>query len=190
MQQNISHPPIPDASAKQFILFRFQLTCDEAREAFLLIIDRRSHASRLIMSGTLLISALVCTGLYGLHPYGLQYALTALLFAFFSFLVCAYPRLKASRSAKAVTRRGGTYELKLSPKGYFILPDGELLKLNGDKRSRTLESDALFAIRPDRFHTVCIPKRAIPESKLESVRNILRSNTSSFRDKTSHGRAQ
>lgn len=185
MQQHTLHLSWQeDTSTKQLILFRFQLTYAEAREAFLLIIDRRSRISRIAMSSILLTLSFICVILYGFHPYGLQFAFMALLFALFSFLVYAYPSLKASSSAKAVVRQGGTYELKLSAEGYFILPDGEILNLNGDKHNRIFESNVLFAIRPDRFHTVCIPKRAVPAPKLELVRSILRSNTKSFCDKT------
>lgn len=163
--------------------FRFSLTYEEAREAFLLIIDRRSPAARRIMSLTLLALAILCVCLYGLHPYGLQYAMMSLLFAAASYLVSAYPSLRANRAARNVAQCAGVYELTLSEEGYLLLPGGEKLALNGDSRSRAYETDRLFAIRPDRLHTVCLPKHSIPASEHPQVRRILKTNTRAYHDR-------
>lgn len=173
-----------DFRSERCINFQFQLTYEEAREAFLLVIDRRSHTSRLIMGGVLLALALGSAILYGRHPYGLQFALAAILFALFAFLVLAYPTLKAGRAAKSVTRQGGTYKLKLSTKGYFVLPGGEKLPINGDRLSRVLESDTLFAIRPDRYNTVCLPKRIIQADDIAQVRAVLQTYARTYHDKS------
>lgn len=184
MPDKTKRSSLSDSHSERYINFQFQLTYEEAREAFLLIIDRRSHTSRLIMGGVLLILALVSAILYGRNPYGLQFALAAILFALFAFLVLAYPALKAGRAAKSVTCQGGTYKLKLSPKGYFILPDNQKLLINGDRLSRVLESDTLFAIRPDRFNTVCLPKRTIQADDISQVRAILQIYAGAYHDKS------
>lgn len=173
MQQNEPHT----------FSFRFSLTYEEAREAFLLIIDRRTPAARRIMSFTLLALAVICVCLYGLHPYGLQYALTALLFAVSSYLVSAYPSLRAARAAKNVTRTTGIYEFALSEAGCLLLPNGERIDLNGDSGSRAYETEHLFAIRPDRLHTFCLPKHSIPASDFQQVRSILKTNVRAYHDR-------
>lgn len=183
LQQNRQSGISSASSAGPGLFLRFTLTFEEAREAFLLIIDRRSPVSRRIMSFVLLAAALVCVCLYGLHPYGLQFALTALFFALFSYLVSAAPALRVGRAARAVAKRAGVYELTLCEEGYLILPGGETLLLDGDARSRAYETDRLFAIRPDRFHTVCLPKRSIPESEHSLVRTILKTNIRAFHDR-------
>ena len=183
MHQDMKHL-FPDESLSESDLsFRFSLTYEEAREAFLLIIDRRSPAVRKCMGGILLLLAVLCVYLYGIQPYGLQFALTGLLFAFFSFLVYAQPSLKAGRSARKVATAGGTYALVLSEKGYVLLPGEGKLSLKGDSRSRAFETDALFAIRPDRFHTICLPKHALKEPETEQVRKILKTNIRAFHDR-------
>lgn len=173
MQQNEPHT----------FSFRFSLTYEEAREAFLLIIDRRTPAARRIMSFTLLALAVICVCLYGLHPYGLQYALTALLLAVSSYLVSAYPSLRAARAAKNVTRTTGIYEFTLSEEGCLLLPNGERIDLNGDSGSRAYETEHLFAIRPDRLHTFCLPKHSIPASDFQQVRSILKTNVRAYHDR-------
>lgn len=188
MHQNPHNPSLSGPPTDHALFFRFSLTYEEARETFLLVIDHRSPAARRIMSGTLLLAAVLCVYLYAMHPYGLQFSLMALLFALFSFLVHSYPSLKAGRAARAVVRQHGIYELTLSENGCFILPGGKKLALNGDSRSRAFETDTLFAIRPDRFHTICIPRRCVPVSELERVRRILKTNVRTFHNRTSPGK--
>lgn len=163
--------------------FRFTLTYEEAREAFLLIIDRRSPAARRIMRLALLSMASVCVCLYCIHPYGLQYALAALLFAVFAYLVSAWPSLRAARAARHVAHIAGVYEITLSEEGYLLLPDGERVDLNGDSGSRAYETERLFAIRPDRLHTFCLPRRSIPASDFQQVRSILKTNVRAYHDR-------
>lgn len=183
MQKNRHHAHPSESGIS--LAFRFTLTYEEIREAFLMIIDRRSRTSRLAMNISLFLLALVCVCLYALYPQGLQFALMACLFAFFSFLVCVYPSWKAGRAARIVVKKGGTYKFSLSSEGYFILPGGEKLLLKGDSRSRAFETDTLFAVRPDRYHTICLPKRVIRTSDLIQVRSILQSNIRAFHDRTS-----
>ena len=183
MHQDMRHSFPNETQEESDLSFRFSLTYEEALEAFLLIIDRRTPTARKCMSGILLLLAVLCVYLYGIQPYGLQFALMGLLFAFFSFLVYAQPSLKASRAARKVAAAGGTYALVLSEKGYFLLPGDEKLSLKGDSRSRAFETDTLFAIRPDRFHTVCLPKHALREPEAERVHKILKTNIRAFHDR-------
>lgn len=185
LQQNRQHPFSEDARGETGLSFRFSLTYEEAREAFLLIIDRRSPAVRRLMGSLLLGLGALCAYAYSIHPYGLHYALLGLLFAFFSFLVFARPSLKAGSAARRLAGAGGTYALILSEKGYFLLPDGEKLFLRGDSRSRAFETNTLFAIRPDRLHTVCLPKRSLRDTEVKQVRNILKTYVRVFHNRSS-----
>lgn len=184
MQKHIRNSSPSKKNSEQLLHFNFKLTFEEASEAFLLIIDRRSRISRLAMGMTLLLLALVNVILYALHPYGLQYAMMAFQFAVFSFLVFAYPSIKARFAAKSVVRQGGYFKLMLSTDGYFILPGGDKLRLNGDRHSRVLESNTLFAIRPDKSHTLCLPKRVVRASDISLVRQIFQSSTNTFYDRS------
>lgn len=155
------------------IRLHYELHFDEVYEALLLIIDRRRVNSRRCMGIFLFLLALVCVVLYGRTPYGIQFALMALLFAVFSFLVLAYPQLKAQTGARAIIRRGGRYQIELLSDGWIALPNGDQVDLAGDKSGRTLETRELFALRPDRLHTLCIPKRILNDGQTQQIRQIL-----------------
>lgn len=60
LQQNRQHPFSEDAQGETGLSFRFSLTYEEAREAFLLIIDRRSPAVRRLMGSLLLGLGALC----------------------------------------------------------------------------------------------------------------------------------
>ncbi|MCD7830116.1 MAG: hypothetical protein LUG58_06735 [Clostridiales bacterium] len=155
------------------ISVRYELRYEEAYEALRLIVDRRSPKSRRVMGYALLALAVVCVVLYARDPYGLQFALLALLFALFSFLVLWTPHLRAQRGAKAITRRKGYYQYTLSGKGYVKLANGTKIDLKGDKDCRAHETETLFAIRPDRMNTICLPKRCLTPSQVLLAREIL-----------------
>ncbi|MCD8190561.1 MAG: hypothetical protein LUD78_10140 [Clostridiales bacterium] len=155
------------------ISVRYELRYEEAYEALRLIVDRRSRRSRQIMGYMLLALAVVCVALYAHDPYGLQFALLAILLAVFSFLVLWTPHFKAQKGARAITRRKGYYQYTLSGEGYILLTNGTKIDLKGDKDCRAHETETLFAIRPDRINTFSLPKRCLTESEILLTREIL-----------------
>ncbi len=160
--------------------FRYELAYDEIYDALRLIVDRRSPRSRRVMGIVLLVLAAPCVVLYALNPYGLQWALLAILFAVFSFLVLCSPSLRAKKGARAATRRKGYYKLTLSGDGYIVLANGNRIELDGDKDSRAYETDALFAIRPDQVTSVCLPKRMMQPAEITLTREILKTYVRAF----------
>lgn len=151
----------------------YQLSYEELAESMTLICDRRSKKSRIIMSCVLFVLAIGAVILYAQNPYGIHYAFTAIVMAAFSFIVGAYPSLKGKNSARKISKQRGTYKLVVSSDGY-ILPYGDdsvdLFAFSGGK---CFETNQLFAIRADRFHSFCIPKRILNPIQLFEIRAIL-----------------
>jgi hypothetical protein len=83
------------------------------------------------------------------------------------------PALKARRGARAVARTGGTYCYVLSAADGIILNNGQAVPLDGDPDARAIESARVFAIRPDREHSFCIPKRVLKEEEITAIRRLL-----------------
>lgn len=163
----------------------YDMTYGEVYEALLMIVDRRSKKARYGMGIFLLAAAAACAVLFAMNPYGLMFEIGAVLFALFSFLVLAYPGIKAKQGAKKISRRKGTYKIKLSSDGYIVPYGRERLDIRGDKDCRAFESDAVFALRLDRMTNFCLPKRRMNGSEIQLTRETLQKYARRFFDRRS-----
>lgn len=163
----------------------YDMTYGEVYEALLMIIDRRSKKARYGVGIFLLAAAAACAVLFAMNPYGLMFEIGAVLFALFSFLVLAYPGIKAKQGAKKISRRKGTYKVRLSSDGYIVPYGQERLDIRGDKDCRAFESDAVFALRLDRMTNFCLPKRRMNGSEIELTRETLQKYARRFSDRRS-----
>ena len=167
------------------ISLSYDMTYGEVYEALLMIVDRRSKKARCGVGIFLLAIAAVCAVLFAMNPYGLMFEIGALLFALFSFLVLAYPGIKAKQGAKKISRRKGTYKVKLFSDGYIVPYGREKLDIRGDKDCRAFESDAVFALRLDRMTNFCLPKRRMNGSEIQLTRDTLQKYARRFSDRRS-----
>ncbi len=163
----------------------YDMTYGEVYEALLMIIDKRSKKARYGVGIFLLAAAAACAVLFAMNPYGLMFEIGAVLFALFSFLVLCYPGIKAKQGAKKISRRKGTYKVKLFSDGYIVPHGGERLDIRGDKDCRAFESDAVFALRLDRMTNFCLPKRRMNGSEIQLTRKTLQTYARRFSDRRS-----
>ncbi len=161
---------------------QYQASYDELKEAFSLLVDKRSKRSRRIVGGLWLAAAIVLVILYAREPIGIHYAFMALVSAVFATLVWGYPDIKASLAARKVAKRKGTYKIKVRSDGYIIPYGQEALSLAKDKKSRAFETDRLFAVRPDFNHSIYLPKRAMDQVRISFVREVLQTYCKSYID--------
>ena len=164
--------PETDGEVKKYHL-SYQLSYEELAESMTLICDKRSRKSRRIMGGVLLLLAIGAVYLYATNPYGIHFAFGAIVMAAFAFIVWEYPTLKGKSSARRISKRRGTYKLVVASDG-FIEPYGdEPVDLFAFSGGKSFETEDLFAIRADRMHSFCIPKRILSPKQLSEIRNML-----------------
>lgn len=168
-----------DKAAVEFRSDEYELDYQEAYETFLLTSRLGSKRSRAMALALLTVAGAVMTVYYALDPRRLDaFILAAMAILVFLAVVLA-PGLRASSGAKAVKRARGTYRISMGP-GFITTPDGERWPLKGDKKARAFETGKLFAMRPDRLHTFCLPKRILSEAQLAEVRAILQESGLEF----------
>ena len=151
----------------------YQLSYDEAFEAFKVLASRRSPAVRNAIIAILVVIAVVMLVLYGVNGIGIHYLFLAIISIVLLAYIIYHPVLSAKRGANGVARARGKYHVVLHDDGTMDLPREEGIKLHGDKYSRIIETDNVFAIRPDGEHTVCIPKRILNNKETEFVRSLM-----------------
>jgi len=162
------------------VSFSYSISYDEAYAAFKLLSNRIAPKYRTVISIVLIGVAVVLIALYAINPYNLEYfLLPALCLALYMGIVY-YPETKARSGARKVASIKGVYKIELFASGY-IKPFGEQkLPLSNDKWARAFETEALFALRPDRTHTFCLPKRIMSEEQAIFVRQAIISGGSKF----------
>ncbi|MDY2629441.1 MAG: hypothetical protein SOW08_14210 [Lachnospiraceae bacterium] len=164
--------PQPEGAVKTYRL-NYQLSYDEIAESMTLICDKRSKKSRTVMGAVLFALAVGAVILYSQNPYGIHYAFAAIVMAVFSFVVWSYPSLKGRSSARKISKRKGTYKLVVSSDGYITPYGDDPVDLFEFPQGKSFETDNLFAIRADRLHSFCIPKRILSQKQLSEIRDIL-----------------
>ena len=161
---------------KEEYSFQYKLNYDEAYETFSLLTTKWSRKVQLIITAAVVLIAVVMLVLYFMDSQKAHLFVIAICaIAVLAYMVY-FPPIKAKRGAARVAKTGGTYKITLTQDGKVVLPNNDRIPLNGDKQSRALETDRLFAIRADRLTTICIPKRIIRKADLEDVREILKSH--------------
>ena len=159
----------------------YQLEPAQISEAFRLILDRRGKAARTAVSAILLLLALVLF-LWGdrLAP-GVEDRL-ATYAVLLAVLVYGYPGLRARWSTRKLSRKSGWYQLDFYENGTILLPDGSCVPLRGDRASRGYATPRLYALRPDRFHTFCIPRSALSPAQKTQLEELLRTYLGTFHE--------
>ncbi|MBR2188758.1 MAG: YcxB family protein [Eubacterium sp.] len=159
--------------SREQITLNYQLTKDEAYEAFYLHASRRSRTVKLIVSAVLTALAVILLGFYALDSRRIHMLFLAVCAIALLFYILYQPVLQAKRGARLVEKAGGKYRIILHRDGRIVLPDGGVLNMSGDKYARAVETDTIFALRPDAQHTICIPKRILSEDEAEFIRALL-----------------
>lgn len=165
--------------AKALFSLRYQLTPEQTQEALRLILDRRGKPTRMAAAAVLLLLA-AGLGVYGRSASQTAYTALAVYAAIMALLVYGYPNVKARWSARKLSRQKGWYQLDFYPDGTVGLPDGSRVVLRGDKGSRGFVTKTVYALRPDRFHTFCIPVSALSFQQRKDLNVLLRANLKVF----------
>lgn len=173
--------PQPEGAVKTYHL-NYQLSYDEIAESMTLICDKRSKKSRSVMGGVLFALAVGAVILYSQNPYGIHYAFAAIVMAVFSFIVWSYPSLKGKSSARRIIKQKGTYKLVFSSDGYITPYGDDPVDLFKFSQGKSFETNNLFAIRADRLHSFCIPKRVLSQKQLSEIRNTLITYSPAYAD--------
>lgn len=158
---------------------RYQLEPSQTKEALFLILDRRGIRARAIIAVLLFLLAagLVLWG-NSVAP-GVNLTLAGYSAAV-AVLVYCYPKMRAQWSSRRLSRTAGHYQLAFYTNGTVGLPDGSQVSLRGDKGSRGFSTSRVFALRPDRQHTFCIPRSALSPHQQAILTQLLRENLRAF----------
>ena len=178
----ISNRPNCDELVKKYSL-NYNLSFDELFEAISMLVDKKSKKSRMIMGLILFGAAIICVILYALQPYGIQYAFSALVLGIFACLVLGYPTFKGRMNARKICKQKGIYKITLTTDGYITPFGGEALDLWADNQCCAYESDTIFALRADRMHSFCIPKRILSPKEVNQTRKIFQTYSSKYINK-------
>ncbi|MDR3135751.1 MAG: hypothetical protein LBU69_06640 [Deltaproteobacteria bacterium] len=157
----------------------YQLTWEEAYQAFYLLAKVGSRRLRGTVLTALALLGAALTVMYGLRPMRLDYQLMAIL-CVVTFVAMAWaPSWKARKGARQVELKGGFYSLGIG-EGFVATPDGDRHPLSGDRRAKAFETPGLFVIRPSRAFTFCLPKRVLAEGEAQKVSDILSRGVKNF----------
>ncbi len=155
--------------------FVYKLKYEEAYETFFLLSMRWRKRTRNVLAAVMTLIALGMLAAYYLDSRKVHYFVIVILDILMLYYLIYVPVLKAKKGAKTVSRQNGTYKIELTSDGRIHI-QGETIELAGDKDARAIEAEEIFAIRPDRLHTFCVPKRILSPDETDKVRNILKSN--------------
>lgn len=158
---------------------RYRLEPSQTREALTLILDRRGKRARTVMAGLLLLLA-AGLAIWGCYTAPGSHLTLAGYSAAVAILVYFYPATRARWSARQLSHATGYYQLNVYADGTLGLPDGSRVSLWGDKGSRGFSTSRIFALRPDRQHTFCIPRTALSLQQQTIFTRLLRENLRTF----------
>ncbi|MDR1431363.1 MAG: YcxB family protein [Propionibacteriaceae bacterium] len=176
---------LSQAEQSRSYALRYELTYQEAYEAFSLLADKRGKKWRYAAFAAIGVAAAISLALLLIDPRGLQYSMLTVLCAALMLYVMYWPAVKARRGARAVTRSGGSYRYQLGYRRGIVLDNGQAVPLNGDLDARAIESGTAFIIRTDRQNSFCIPKRILTEEEVPAIRRLLSSRIPNTRLETS-----
>lgn len=151
----------------------YRLTYNEAYQSFYLLANKWKGEQKIIVGIILTVVAVIMLILRYRDPTAFHYSYIALLATLLLFYLVYGPVSKARRGARKVKKQNGSFKIEISKDGKIILPDGEAIDLSSDKDARVIETDDIFAVRPDGRHTFCIPKRILKEDE-EAIRKIFK----------------
>ena len=152
---------------------KYRLTYDEAYETFYALASRRSRKTTLIICAIIAVIAAVLLVLYGMDSRKVHYLFLAGCSIILLFYILYKPVLSARKGASSVAKAAGEYHVTVYDNGTIDLPGEKGIDIHGDKYSRSVETDTVFAIRPDSQHTICIPQRILKDKDRDLLRSIL-----------------
>ena len=158
---------------KNTLKFTYQLSYDEAYEAFFLLSMKWSKKIRIILTVVLTAIAACFLAFYAFNGKNIYYFFLAIVDIFLLYYLVYMPVLKAKHGAQKVCRQHGTYKVELTQDGR-ILSGHEVLAIAGDASARAIETTRSYIIRPDGQHTFCIPKRIMNVQEQKETEHILR----------------
>lgn len=177
--ERIKKRPNCDGLVKKYSL-NYNLSFDELFEAISMLVDKKSKKSRMIMGCVLFLAAVSCVILYAFQPYGIQYAFSAFVLGVFACLVMGYPTLKGRINARRICKQKGVYKITFTTDGYITPYKENALDLWEDNKCCAYESDAVFALRADRTHSFCIPKRVLTPTQVNQTRQMFKTYSSNY----------
>lgn len=157
---------------KEEYSFQYQLNYDEAYETFMVLSNKWPRKVRILLTGAVIAIAVVMLILYYLDSRRAHLFVIAIAAILILVYMLYFPPIKAKRGAARVQKTGGTYRIVLTAGGEIVLPNKSRIPLKGDKEARVVETDHVFALRPDRLTTICIPKRVVKKDDLEGIRQL------------------
>lgn len=153
--------------------FRYSLSYQEAYDAFLALAMRYTKKVKYGLMATIVLVAIFSMVIFAMDPDRFYVFFLVIMAVIMTIYLFYMPIIKAKKGAAQVARIGGTYEVAITSTGKIILAGVED-DLKQDKNSRAVELKDSFAIRPNSYTTVCIPKRTMRPSQVEAVREILK----------------
>ncbi len=160
---------------KQSFEFSYKLSYEECYETFLLLSMKWSRKIRKLIGGLLILITIILLAGYFFDSTKIHYFVMSILAILLLYYLIYVPVLKAKKGAIKVSKAKGTYKVKITEDG-MVVTDTESMPLASDKDARAIETEQLYILRPDRMHTICLPKRVMNEQEKEAIRNILKAN--------------
>ena len=151
---------------------QYTLSYQEAYETFYVLASRRSSRTRIITAVLLTAIAIIMLVLFANNGIKIHYLFLAICSIALLFYVLYQPIITAKHGAAKVQKAGGKYRIILFSDGKIRFPNGEELCLKEDKYSRVIETENVFAMRIDAYHTVCVPKRILKEKDEQFIRAL------------------
>ncbi|MBQ0079178.1 MAG: hypothetical protein KBS66_04700 [Eubacterium sp.] len=152
--------------------FRYSLTYQEAYDAFLALAMRYTKKVKYALMAGIVAVTVICMIMFIMDPERFYMFLMIIIAVLMTLYLFYMPVIKAKKGANMVARINGTYEVAITSTGKIILA-GQEDDLKQDKNARAVELRDSFAIRPNSYTTVCIPKRTMRPSQVEAIREIL-----------------
>ncbi len=165
------------SGAKFKLNLEYKMSYQEAYDAFLLLASRRRKSATILFVIALTAIAVVLLILFALDPRKVHYLFLAVIAILLLFYIIYQPALSARRGAKNVAKTNGIYKISLDESGRIGLPDKSILLFGEDKHARAAETDTIFALRVDKDHTICIPKRILGKNQEVQVRQMIEDHT-------------
>ena len=175
--KNKKEPIKKPETAKDRYSFTYRMSYDEAFDAFSNLASKWKPKTQKIISAVIAVIAVVFLIIFIADNTKIHYFVIALIAIAILALVVYGPVLKAKSGAAKVSKTGGTYRVEVMSDGGIKLPNGEVVRLDGDKSARSVETSGVFAIRADNAHTFCIPKRIVNSKDQGDIRKILETYT-------------
>lgn len=121
------------------------------------------------MAAALGILGVLMLVLYAVYPENITYSLLAVLAAAELYMVLAWPARQAQKAAKRF--KGKRCRLIFTENGYLYT--GEKEWLSSGNKITAAETEAVFAVRPDRQHLFILPKRCLSPEDCQEIRRAL-----------------